>query len=227
MTRRPTLRTESPSRFRPRSLRTTLALAAVAGATLLSGCAPLLIGGAAVGGALMVTDRRTSGVQIEDQSIELKGKNRVAQVLAGKNYNVNLTSYNRIVLLTGEVPSEQDKAAVEQAVQRVENVRSTVNELAVGGPSSLSSRSSDTIITSKVKATYVDAKDLQANAVKVTTERGVVYLMGRVSDREATRAANLAAGVGGVLKVVRVFEVLSEEELAGLRPAPVERGAQQ
>jgi osmotically-inducible protein OsmY len=196
-------------------------LVVVAGTLTLSACAPLLLGGAAVGSALMVTDRRTSGTQLDDQSIELKAGNRVSQVLGDRGH-VNLTSYNRVVLITGEVPTDADKTAVEQAVQRVENVRSTVNELVVAGASSLAARSSDTIITSKVKATYVDAKDLQANAFKVVTERGHVYLMGRVTEREATRAANLAAGIGGVQKVVRVFEILSEDELAGVRPATPE-----
>lgn len=202
-------------------LRTALVLGAVAATLTLSACAPLLIGGAAVGSALMVTDRRTSGTQLEDQSIELKGRNRLGQVLGDRGH-VNLTSYNRAVLITGEVPTEADRAAVEQAIARVENVKSTVNELLVGAPSSLGTRSSDTIITSKVKATYVDAKDLQANAIKVVTERGIVYLLGRVTEREATRAANLAAGVSGVMKVVRVFEVISEDELAGTAPPAAE-----
>ena len=99
----------------------------------------------------------------------------------------------------------------------VENLRSVVNELAVMGSSSLTARSNDAVLTSKVKATFIDARDLEANAVKVLTERGVVYLMGRVSEREATRATELARGVGGVLKVVRVFEIVSDAELATLR----------
>jgi osmotically-inducible protein OsmY len=199
-----------------------LLLGALAASALLSGCAPLLLGGAAVGSALMVTDRRTSGTQVEDEGIELKAGNRVREVIGDRGH-VNVTSYNRVALITGEVPGEADKTAVEQAVQKIENVKSTVNELAVAGNSSLTSRSSDAIITSKIKATYVDAKDLQANAIKVITERGNVYLMGRVTEREANRAAQLAAGVSGVLKVVRVFEVISEEELAGMQPKKGEK----
>ncbi len=195
-------------------------IGAVAVSTLaLSACAPLIVGGAAVGSALMATDRRTSGTQVEDQAIELKAGPRIKEAIGDKGH-VNVTSYNRMVLITGEVPAEADRSAVEQALQRIENVRSTVNELAVSGNSSLTSRSSDTIITSKVKATYVDAKDLQANAFKVVTERGVVYLMGRVTEREAGRAADLAAGVSGVMKVVRVFEVVSEAELANISAKP-------
>lgn len=192
-------------------------LAATAAAMLMSACAPLLVGGAVVGGSLMVVDRRTSGTQVEDQAIELKALTRIRESV-GDRAHVNVTSYSRLVLLTGEVPSEADKAAVEQNIARIENVRSIVNELVVSGNASLTSRSNDTILTSKVKASFVDAKDLQANAVKVVTERGSVYLMGRVTEREAARAAEIARGVSGVQKVVRVFEVITEAELADMVP---------
>ncbi len=129
-----------------------------------------------------------------------------------------MTSFNRTVLITGEAATEADKAAIEQAVQRVENVRSTVNELAVTIPSSLSTRSNDSLLTGKVKATFIDAKDLQVNAFKVVTERGNVYLMGRVTEREATRASDLARTVSGVQKVVRVFEIVTDAELAEIAP---------
>ncbi len=190
--------------------------AAVTTATLLGACAPLLIGGAMVGTALSVTDRRTSGAQLEDQAIELKSINRVREA-AGSGSNVNVTSYNRTVLLTGEVASDAARAAAEQAVARIENVRATVNELAVMGTTTLSARSNDAILSSKVKAAFVDAKDLQANAVKVVAERGTIYLMGRVTEREANRATELARATSGVGKVVRVFEMLSEAELAALQ----------
>ncbi|HVO06720.1 MAG TPA: BON domain-containing protein [Burkholderiaceae bacterium] len=181
----------------------------------LGGCAPLVVGGAMVGGTMMYVDRRTTGAQVEDGTIELKASSRVGELM-GDRAHVNITSYNRTVLLTGEVPTEADRAAVEQAVQRIENVRSTVNELAVALPSSVSSRSNDSFLTTKVKATFVDAKDLQANAIKVVTERGNVYLMGRVTEREATRATDLTRTVSGVQKVVRVFEIITEAELAEL-----------
>ena len=194
-------------------------LRALTGALLvsatLSACAPLIVGGAMVGGAFMVTDRRTSGAQVEDQAIELKAMNRTREILGDRGH-VNATSYNRTVLLTGEVPAEADRTAVEQTVSRIENVRSVVNELAAMGNSSLTSRSNDAILSGKVKATFVDAKDLQANAFKVYTERGTVYLLGRVTEREANRAADLARTISGVQKVVRVFEILSEAELADL-----------
>lgn len=194
----------------------TLLLALAAGTTL-SACAPLLIGGAIWGGTLVVSDRRTSGAQIDDQAIELKSVRRIADVIGDKGH-VNVTSYNRLVLLSGEVPTEGDKAAVEQAVARIDNVRAIVNELTLAAPSSLSARSNDTLMTSKVKASMVDAKDIQANAYKVVTERSVVYLMGRVTEREANRAADVARGVSGVQKVVKVFDVVSEGELADTQP---------
>jgi osmotically-inducible protein OsmY len=196
--------------------------AALACTTLMSGCAPLIVGGAVAGTALMAIDRRTSGTQVEDQAIELKAVTRVREAVGDRGH-VNITSYNKLVLITGEVPSEADKAAVEQAMARVENVRSIVNELAVMGTTSLTSRSNDTFLTSKVKASFVDAKDLQANVFKVVTERGTVYLMGRVTEREANRAADVTRGVSGVQKVVRVFEVITEAELADLQPKQVQK----
>jgi osmotically-inducible protein OsmY len=193
-------------------LRLALAASAV---TSLSACAPLIVGGAMVGGTLMYTDRRTSGTQVEDQAIELKAANRIGDLI-GDRGRVSATSYNRLVLLTGEAQTEADKAAIEQAIQRIENVRSVVNEIGVMGASSLTSRSNDAFLSGKVKASLLDAKDLMANAFKVVTDRGTVYLMGRVTDREANRSAEVTRSVSGVQKVVRVFELMSEAELAEL-----------
>jgi osmotically-inducible protein OsmY len=200
------------------SLRLTLLASALAASTLMSGCA-LLVGGAIVGSSMVAVDRRTSGTQLEDQSIELKAVKRAGELLGDRGH-INVTSYSRLVLVTGEVPNEADKAAVEQAVARIENVRAVVNELVITLPSSIGNRSNDTLITSKVKASLVDAKDVQVNAYKVVTERSVVYLMGRVTEREANRAADISRGVSGVRKVVKVFDVISEGELAGTAPAP-------
>ncbi len=191
-------------------------LVVISAATLLMACAPLLLGGAMVGGALMVIDRRSSGAQVEDQAIELKAAQRIREA-TGERGHVNVTSYNRMVLLTGEVASDADRSAAGQAATRVENVRSLVNELAVMGNSSLTARSSDAIISGRVKAAFIDAKDLQANALKVVTERGATYLMGRVTEREASRATEVAREISGVQKVVRVFELMSEQELADLQ----------
>ncbi len=196
---------------RPNLTRLVVGLTLAASA---AGCAPLLIGGAMIGGGLVVTDRRTTGTQVEDQSIELKAATRVGE-LATLGH-VNAVSYNRVVLLTGEVPTEADKTRVAEAVSRIENVKKVVNEIGVLGNSSVGSRSNDTLLSAKVKATLVDTKDVQANAYKVVAERGVVYLMGRVSEREATRGAEIASSVAGVQKVVRVFELLTEQELAAL-----------
>jgi osmotically-inducible protein OsmY len=180
----------------------------------VSACAPLIIGGAMVGGGLVVSDRRSTGTQIDDESIELKAGSRIRELATlGR---VEVISYNRIVLLVGEVPAAAEKLAVEQTVSRMENVRSVVNEIVLAPKSSVGSRSNDTLLTTKVKATFVDAQDVQANAIKVVVERGVVFLMGRVTEAEATRAAELARTIPGVQKVVRVFEVVSAEELGSL-----------
>ncbi|WP_284618464.1 BON domain-containing protein [Aquabacterium humicola] len=192
-----------------------LALGALV-APLLGGCAGLVVGSAVVGG-LVAADRRTSGAQLEDQAIELKAVNRINATL-GERGHVNVTSYNRQVLVTGEVPGDADRGAVEQIVGQIENVRSVVNELAVMAPTSFGSRSNDTVLTSKVKASLIDARDLHANAFKVVTERGQVFLLGRVTEREANRATEIARSIGGVQKVVRVFELISEAELASGQP---------
>lgn len=193
-------------------------LAVLVSATLLSACTPLLLTGAAVGGVMVATDRRSSGAQLEDQSIELKAQSRVGQL--GSQGHISVVSYNRTALITGQVPTEAERVAVEQAVAGIENVRAVINELAVGANTSLTQRSSDTVISSRIKASFIDAPDLQSNALKVTTEAGVVFLMGIVTEREAGRATDLARSVDGVRKVVRVFEVVSEEALAKLLPQP-------
>ncbi|MBC7956922.1 MAG: BON domain-containing protein [Cytophagales bacterium] len=200
-----------------KTFRTAAVVAALIAASSLSGCAALLVGSAVVGGSLLATDRRTSGAQIEDQAIEMKSKTRVREVLGDRGH-VNVTSYNRMVLLSGEVPTDADKAAIEQSVGKVDNARSVVNELAVMTASSLSNRSNDALVTSKVKATLVDAGDISANAFKVVTERGTVFLMGRVTEREAERASELTRSISGVQKVVRVLEVISEADLAEIDP---------
>ena len=200
-----------------RRLLTLLTLTVVLGSSLTA-CFPLAVGGAVMGG-LVATDRRTSGAQLEDQGIELRAASRIRDNL-GERVHVNVTSYNRRVLMTGEVPTEQDRQLVEQLVSRVENVQLVVNELAVLGKSSLSQRANDTLVDGKVKAGFVDAKDLFAQSIKVVTERGTVYLMGRVTQREADRATDIARATSGVQKVVRVFEIISEDELRSLLPPP-------
>jgi osmotically-inducible protein OsmY len=195
----------------------TLVLAASLTA-LLSACAPLLMGGAVMG-SFVAVDRRTAGTQIEDEGIQIRAASRIDTNL-GERAHVNVNSYNRQVLLTGEVPSEQDKQLVEQVVSRVDNVRSIVNELAILGQATLTQRSSDALVTGRVRANLIDDRDLMSNAFKVVTERGTTYLMGRVTQREADRATDIVRNTSGVQKVVRLFEIITEEELQRLLPQP-------
>ena len=202
-------------------MKTSFAFRAIGALLLVStlgACAPLMIAGVA-GTAMVVSDRRTSGAQLEDETIELRAQARIRDNL-GERVHVNVTSFNRQVLLTGEVTAEKDRQAVVQLVERIENVKAVVNELAVMPMSNLSERSNDLLIVAKVKASFVDSRDLFANAFKVVTERGTVYLMGRVTQREANSATQLTRNVGGVNKVVRLFEIISEDELRNLLPPP-------
>jgi osmotically-inducible protein OsmY len=204
-----------------RNLQTVLLSGVLLGAAVtgLSGCAPLLVGGAVMTG-IVATDRRTTGAQVEDEGIELKVASAVRQEL-GDRVHLNVTSFNRKVLLSGEARTAADKERAEKLAQSQENVQSVVNDLAVQAPSSLTQRSKDTVTTSQVKAAFIDAKDLQVNSIKVVTERGIVYLMGRVTAREATRATDIVRKIGGVSKVIRVFEEISEEELKRLSQPPM------
>lgn len=206
--------------FQPLKNRSTVRwmAAAVVAMASLSACAPLVLG-TAVGGAFVATDRRTSGMQLEDQTIEIKAGNRIKDAI-GSLGHVNVNAYNRWILLTGEVPTDADKAAAEQAARAVENVSNVYNELTVGLNSSLGSRSSDVLLAGKVKATLVDARDIISNAFSVVVERGDVFIMGLVTEREANRAAELAASVKGVNRVVKVMQIISEDELARKLPRP-------
>jgi osmotically-inducible protein OsmY len=189
-------------------------LSAAAVIMTLSACAPLIVGGAVMTG-MVVVDRRTSGMQLEDESIELRTAHGMRQNL-GDSAHINVTSYNRQVLLTGEVSTAADKDKANKIAQSQENVKAVANELTVQPVSSLTQRSKDAIISGQIKALFVDAKDLQSNAFKVVTEYGVVYLMGRVTSREAQRATDIARSIGGVTKVVRLLDIISEEELKRL-----------
>jgi len=192
----------------------------------LSACAPLVVGSAVMGG-LVAIDRRTAGIQLEDESIELRTAQGLRQNL-GNASHVNVTSYNRMVLLTGEVSSAADRERAERLAKSQENVTSVVNDLAIEPASSLTQRSKDIITTGQIKALMVDAKDLQANAFKVIVERGIVYLMGRVTSREAQRASEIArsGSVSGVVKVVRVFDIITDDELKRISAQPFSSQAQ-
>lgn len=193
------------------SLRLAALCAALALIQGLSGCAPLVVGGAMAATTLMATDRRSAGTQLDDQSNELKAASAI-QGAIGDRGHVNATSFNRVVLLTGEVPTEADKQAVAGAVSKIDTVRYLVNELAVMPNSSINARTNDTVITGKVKAAFIDGKTA-FNSIKVVTERGVVYLMGLVTEPEAARAVEIARTTGGVVKVVRVFQIITQAEL--------------
>ena len=198
-------------------------LAVVAAGMLMgsfSACVPLLLGGGAVTTALVASDRRTSGMYLEDERIEQRAAAQLRELLKDGG-RASVTSFNRVALITGEVRTEAEKTEAGRLVAGVENVRSVVNELeVVPFVSSLTQRSKDAFITSKVKASLIDAKDLQANSIKVVTELNVVYLMGIVTPRESKRAAEIARGVNDVRKVVRVFESIPEEELARYKNEP-------
>lgn len=210
------------------AIRRPVAAALVCGAVLVSlqACVGIMVGGAVVG-TLAATDRRTLGAQTEDKTIAVKGESRIPNVI-GPNDHVNVTSFNRKVLLTGEVRDEAAKAAAEREAAAIEGVQSVVNELGIGGASSYTSRSNDTVITGKVKASFVDNKNLSANSIKVVTERGEVFLMGRVTQAEGNLAAEITRGVSGVMKVVKVFEYITDEEYRMLNTTPdnAQSGAQ-
>lgn len=189
-----------------------LILALIAAALLagnLSGCVPVAAGGAAAGG-LMAADRRTSGAYVEDQAIELKAEKHIAEKL-GDKIHVNVTSFNRNVLITGEAIDEPAKQSAESVVKGIENVRNVTNELSIAGASSISSRSNDTYLTSKVKTRMLTENKFPANYVKVITENSTVYLMGMVTHKEADDAVEIARGTDGVQKVVKVFEYIVAE----------------
>ncbi len=207
--------------------RMLLAVAVASGALSLTACAPLVVG-AALGTSVMVaSDRRTSGAQLEDQGIELKASSRIRERYLD-SVRVTVTSYNRVVLITGEVPAESVRAGVVDMVSKVDNVKGWHNELAVATSPSLTQRSSDSLVTARVKSAFVDAQDLSANAIKVVTDRGIVYLMGRLTPREIARATEIARSTNGVRQVVRLFETISEDDLRRLQtenaPAQVRDG---
>lgn len=176
----------------------------------LQGCFGVAVAGATVG-VLAASDRRSLGVQTDDEAIELKAANRLSPDIS-KRAHINMTSYNRRVLLTGEVPDEATRARVADEVGRIENVQGIWNELAIAGNSSFGNRSNDTYITSKVKARFIDANQFAANRVKVVTEASVVFLLGIVTDREAKAAIQVARSTEGVRKVVNLLQIISDTE---------------
>lgn len=182
----------------------TLALLALL-LSLLSGCAPVMVAGGVAGGALLVSDRRTSGAYIEDQGLETRISNRISARF-GQSTHVNVTSFNRQVLLTGEVPDERTRAEIVDLAQRAENVRTVFNETRIAPVSGLAMRSQDSWITSQAKAQMLNSPDFAPSHVKIVTEDGVIHLLGLVKRKEGDAAAAIAARVKGARKVVTVFE---------------------
>ena len=201
--------------FFPRRL-ALMSLSLVASATLLSACAPLLMGGAAATTVIVATDRRSSGAQLDDQGIELRAASNIRDAL-GSRVRVSVTSFNRRALITGEAASERDKALVGEAVRQTPNVQAVYNEVGIANSPSLKERTEDSLLTGKVKAGLVAAKDIPANSIKVVTERGTVYLMGMLSQSEAERATSVARTTSGVQRVVRLIEILPDEEINRLK----------
>lgn len=177
---------------------------------ILQGCFPVIATGVGAG-ALMIADRRTSGAYVEDEGIELKAANRLDDRFHDQ-IHVNVTSFNRHLLLTGEAPNETVREEMGRIAAAVANVKGVVNEVQIGGNSSLSARANDTYLTSKVKARFIDSDRIPAHIVKVVTEASTVFLLGIVTQREGDAAAELASTTSGVRKVVRVFEYVSPEQ---------------
>ncbi|MFN9676630.1 MAG: BON domain-containing protein [Betaproteobacteria bacterium] len=197
-----------------------LAAAAVIGAAGLAGCAPLVVGGAMAGGALVAADRRTVGIQIEDQAIELRVSRTIAERVPREAANVSVTSYNRKVLLTGEATTEATRAQIGEIAARAENVRTVVNEVFVAPLTTLPQRNNDLAIAARLSAALLAGQDVPSSAVTTKTQRGIVYLMGRVSEAEGEAPARSASRVTGVQRVVKVFDYISAEEAAQFKRAP-------
>ncbi|WMD19511.1 BON domain-containing protein [Achromobacter seleniivolatilans] len=217
------------------AVRPLMLAAALSTAVLsLSACAPLIVGGAAATTAVVVTDRRTSGTQLEDQNMAFKAQSQISQKL-GDTARVNAMAYGGHLLLTGDVPSEQAKSQATAIAQSVENVKQVINQLNVGPIASFGTRSNDTWLTSKVKTALINTKYVPSGTIALTTDHSVVYLMGKLTQAEGEYAANATADVGGVAKVVKLFETISRDEAIRLSnssksnstetKAPIESGS--
>ena len=201
-------------------MRRLAGLLALLPALSLPGCAPILVGAGAASAMSMSEDRRSSGAQLDDQSIEWRASSRIGERFGAKSH-VNVTSYNRAVLLTGEVPDERTRTEIDALVRGVPSVQGTTNELVVAEPTSLGSRTSDSYITSKIKTRFLDAAKFSALHVKVVTEAGIVYLLGVVTSQESEDAVEIARTTGGVRKVVKMFESCKPtDEICRVVPPP-------
>ena len=189
-----------------------VATAFVASAAL-SACAPLVVGAIVGGTAVVATDRRTTGAQVDDTTIQLRVSNELSTALKGQDVHISVNSFERKILLTGEAPNEEVKAQAGEVAARSVNVRAVVNELTVAPPSTFGQRTNDTALGAKVRAAFVNTKQIAFNSVDIVTERGVVYLLGFVTEKEGEVAAYVASRVAGVRQVVKVFDYGSAEEV--------------
>lgn len=189
------------------------AVAGLACASAVAACAPIVVGAVAAGTALVVTDRRTTGAQVDDQTIQLRLANELSAAFKTQPVHINVNSFDRKVLLTGEVPDEATKARAEEIARASQNVRAVVNELAIAAPSSLSDRTADTALSGRVRAAFVNTREIAFNSIEIVTERRIVYLLGLVTENEGKIAALVASKVPGVQQVVKVFDVASQEEV--------------
>jgi osmotically-inducible protein OsmY len=189
------------------------AAAGLACAAAVAACAPIVVGAVAAGTALVVTDRRTTGAQVDDQTIQLRLANELSAAFKTQPVHINVNSFDRKVLLTGEVPDEATKARAEEVARASQNVRAVVNELAIAAPSSLSDRTADTALSGRVRAAFVNTREIAFNSIEIVTERRIVYLLGLVTENEGKIAALVASKVPGVQQVVKVFDVASQEEV--------------
>ena len=187
----------------------------------LDGCV-LLVGTAAVGGAVVAADRRSVGIQMEDSKIESRVNSALIDTIPKGAMNVNVTSYNRKVLLAGQVRTAEQKTTAEAVARKVENVREIVNELTVGEPATIGDRTDDTLLSGKVKTALLGAEGVPTEVVKTTVEQGVVYLMGKVSPAEGEAAATAASRVSGVRRVVKLFDLITDQEVAEIKKQQAE-----
>lgn len=215
--------TPSASPTKPSRLSVAALCLALAGIGALAGCAPIIVGGAAATTAAVASDRRTAGEQVEDKSIQMKISNDLGKMLGEDRGRYNVVSYAGRVLLLGDVPTEAEKQQAEEAASKVEHVRQVYNQMRVGDITPLSVRSNDSWLTTKVTTALINTQGVPTRTISVTTERGIVYLMGKLTATEAEITAKAASGVSGINKVVTLFDIVSPESVAGNRDqsAPV------
>ncbi len=201
----------------------TLIAAVIGVALALPACAPLIIGGIAAGTAIVATDRRTTGAQLDDKTIQVRVANELSEALRG-NVHINVNSFDRRVLLTGEVPNATLKTQAGEIAARSQNVRIVNNELVVAAPSTFGERTDDNALGTRVRASFVNTREIAFNSIDIVTERRVIFLMGAVTQKEADVAAHVASRVSGVQQVVRLFDIASADEInrrrVGVAPPP-------